>query len=97
MPRESATRGRQVCGRAQVIRRGFFGCLGLVAALLFAGSAAGAAPGPAWEVSSVAQPTNFSVEDNAKCQNMSKPLCDQYLVTVTNVGGAPVSGDSNRP
>ncbi len=70
----------------------FWAALGLVAALLFAGSALGAAPGPAWEVSSVAQPTNFSVEDNAKCARSSKPLCDQYLVTLTNVGGGPASG-----
>ena len=76
----------------------FWGCLGVAAALLFAGSASGAAPGPAWEVSSVAQPTNFSVEDNVKCAISGESLCDQYLVTLTNVGGGPASGGTpNRP
>jgi hypothetical protein len=52
-----------------------------------ASAALSAPPGPAWEVSSVAQPTNFSVEDNAICA--AHVLCDKYTVTVTNVGGGP--------
>jgi hypothetical protein len=46
---------------------------------------------PAWEVSSVAHPTNFTAEDNAKCMSSSYPICDQYVVTVTNVGSGPVN------
>src|ERR1700693_1259241 len=52
--------------------------------------AAPAAPGPAWEVSSVAQPTNFSVEDNGKCG--AGLICDRYLVTLTNMGADPTNG-----
>jgi hypothetical protein len=32
------------------------------------------------------------MEDNAKCTRISQPLCDQYLVTLTNVGGGPANG-----
>jgi hypothetical protein len=50
--------------------------------------AASAAPG--WLVSSVAEPSNFSSAENAKCSAEEGPaFCDRYLVTVTNVGGAP--------
>ena len=36
----------------------------------------------------MAHPTNFSVEDNEKCSTREHlPICDQYLVTLTNVGG----------
>jgi uncharacterized repeat protein (TIGR01451 family) len=59
----------------------------LASSAVFAEGGLAASPGPAWEVSSVAHPTNFSVEDNAKCARSSERLCDQYLVTVTNVGG----------
>jgi hypothetical protein len=48
--------------------------------------------GPAWEISSVAHPTNFSIADNAKCARTSAPLCDQYVVTLTNVGGGTTNG-----
>jgi uncharacterized repeat protein (TIGR01451 family) len=42
--------------------------------------------GPAWELSSVAQPTNFSAEDNALCARERDQFCDRYTVTITNVG-----------
>ena len=45
--------------------------------------------GPAWEVSSVAQPTNFSAEDNATCSRPRLPLCDRYTITLTNIGNEP--------
>jgi len=57
-----------------------------------ANGALAASPGPAWEISSIAHPTNFSMEDNVQCARISQSLCDQYLVTVTNVGGGPTSG-----
>ncbi len=47
---------------------------------------------PGWEISSVAHPTNFSAEDNAKCMRASQPLCDQYVVTLTNVGNERTTG-----
>jgi Domain of unknown function DUF11 len=46
-------------------------------------------PGPAWEVSSIAQPTIFSAEDNALCTRPRGALCDKYTVTLTNVGSEP--------
>ncbi len=49
-----------------------------------------AAPsGPGWIISSVAQPTNFSTEDNALCTRGFYPFCDHYTVTLTNVGSEP--------
>jgi hypothetical protein len=52
-------------------------------------------PGPGWAVSSLSQPTNFSNAENAGCEAKPAVLCDEYLVTVTNVGerrtdGSPV-------
>jgi hypothetical protein len=64
----------------------------LAVGMLFADGVLAVSSGPAWEVSSVAHPTNFSMEDNAKCARESQPLCDQYIVTLTNVGGGPTSG-----
>jgi hypothetical protein len=59
---------------------------------LFSGWArAAASGGPAWEISSVAHPTNFSMEDNAKC-GPRQLRCDQYVVTLTNVGSEPANG-----
>jgi hypothetical protein len=43
-------------------------------------------------ISSVAQPTNFSGDDNALCARSSVPFCDHYTVTITNVGSMPTSG-----
>jgi hypothetical protein len=75
-------------------RRTVFLCLLCVAAGLAVvgagtGSALAAPAGPAWEIFSVAQPTNFSREDNAKCAHGGGAFCDRYLVTLTNVGGGP--------
>ena len=58
-------------------------------------SSAGASsspPGPGWVISSVAQPTNFSAEDNALCTREHYAFCDHYTVTLTNVGSRPTSG-----
>ena len=60
-----------------------------IVAVVAPGAAAAAAPGPAWELSSVAHPTNFTIEDNAKCVSHRYPICDQYVITLTNVGSAP--------
>ncbi len=47
---------------------------------------------PAWVVSSVAQPTNFSSEQNAKCSAVEGlRFCDTYIVAIKNVGGAATS------
>lgn len=49
--------------------------------------------GPGWMVSSVAEPTNFSSADNAKCAAVvGFRFCDRYIVTVTNVGGSGTTG-----
>jgi hypothetical protein len=64
----------------------------LAVGAMFADGVLAASPGPAWEISSVAHPTNFSMQDNAKCASASQALCDQYLVTLTNVGGGPTNG-----
>jgi hypothetical protein len=61
-------------------------------ALVFPHLSLAESAGPAWEVSSVAQPTNFTTEDNAKCKKVSEPICDRYAVTLTNVGGGPTTG-----
>ena len=69
--------------------------VGLVAAISFAIVPAGALaalPGRAWEISSVARPTNFSVADNAKCSGPSSRICDEYMITLTNVGTEPTNG-----
>ncbi len=48
---------------------------------------------PGWSISSVAEPTDFSVTDNAKCSaGTLYRYCDSYTVTVTNVGGAETHG-----
>jgi hypothetical protein len=49
-----------------------------------------ATSGPAWEISSIAQPTNFSARDNVNCS--AGLICDRYVVTLTNIGNAPVEG-----
>ncbi|HEY2283285.1 MAG TPA: hypothetical protein VGH60_07020 [Solirubrobacteraceae bacterium] len=51
-----------------------------------------AAPGPGWIVSSVAHPTNFSTGDNALCMKEVEFFCDEYVVTITNVGEAATTG-----
>ena len=54
--------------------------------------AAPAALSPGWTISSVAQPTDFSVADNARCVGGAFRFCDRYVVTLTNVGGEPTTG-----
>jgi hypothetical protein len=61
----------------------------LLAGVLLPASAS-AAPGPAWEVSSVAQPTNFSAENNGNCARLL--FCDRYIVTLTNIGTKSSNG-----
>jgi hypothetical protein len=75
------------------IRRGIFCVLVTIAmcALSVSWARAAVSGEAAWEVSSVAHPYNFSVEDNAKC-GPSQVRCDQYLVTLTNVGSRATSG-----
>ncbi len=58
---------------------------------VLATGAVAAPSGPGWEISSVAHPTNFSMEDNATCVSPSYPICDEYVVTLTNVGGGPTT------
>ncbi len=60
--------------------------MALVAGAVFSAGALAASTGPGWEISSVAQPTNFSAEDNALCTAAGHSLCDRYIVTLTNVG-----------
>ncbi len=62
----------------------------LIAGMGLSTRALAASPGPAWEISSVAQPANFSVQDNPKCAEHR--ICDEYVVTLTNVGSRPVEG-----
>jgi hypothetical protein len=69
----------------------------LVAMFVAAGAAApvalAASAGPGWLVSSVAEPSNFSSAENAKCPlGEGFHFCDRYLVTVTNVGGDTSNG-----
>ena len=45
--------------------------------------AAAQAAGPAWAISSIALPTNFSQADSEGCNEVR---CDAYFVVVTNVG-----------
>jgi hypothetical protein len=52
-----------------------------------------ASAGPGWLVSSVAEPTNFILADNAKCSVLEGPrFCDSYLLTITNLGDRATSG-----
>ncbi len=53
---------------------------------------ASAAPGPGWEISSVARPTNFSSTENTSCPKGLRETCDRYLVTLTNVGASASDG-----
>jgi hypothetical protein len=59
--------------------------------MVFSRDALAATPNPGWVVSSVAQPTNFSTEDNALCARSTNSWCDRYMVTLTNVGSRPSS------
>ncbi len=64
--------------------------LALALGMIFSAGALATSPAPAWEVSSVAQPANFSSEDNPKCEEHK--ICDRYVVTLTNVGGTAIGG-----
>jgi uncharacterized repeat protein (TIGR01451 family) len=57
-------------------------------------SAAAAAPGPAWAISSVALPTNFTQADTEACgeSDSTDVQCDGYVVYVTNVGTEASAG-----
>jgi uncharacterized repeat protein (TIGR01451 family) len=58
--------------------------LALGGGLLVAPVALAVTPAPAWTVSSQSEPTNFAPGDSSGH--------DQYVVTVTNIGGAPSNG-----
>ena len=71
----------------------------LVALALMATSASAASPAPGWTVDSVPAPTNFSINENAKCEaevalHQPTPLCDVYQVDITNAGAAETNGTS---
>src|ERR1700691_2618103 len=51
--------------------------------------AAAQAAGPAWAISSIALPTNFSQADSEGCNEVR---CDAYFVVVTNVGSQALVG-----
>ena len=76
------------------------GVVVVIASLVFALSAApvfAAASGPALRTEVFAIPTSFSVADNAECLNalhtgLVEHLCDEYQVTVTNMGSRPTDG-----
>ncbi len=70
----------------------FMALLGLLVGDVYSTAALAISPTPAWEISSVAHPTNFSIEDNVACTSVSHPICDQYVVTLTNVGGEHTTG-----
>jgi hypothetical protein len=64
--------------------------IALASAGAFCARAQAAPPGAGWEISSIAQPTNFSIADNARCAK--SVFCDHYTVTLTNVGSAQTAG-----
>jgi hypothetical protein len=72
----------------------------LLFALVFAASALATTAGPAWEVSPIAAPTNFTPAQNATClaagqRNIFREReCDHFSATVTNAGTAPTTGAS---
>lgn len=82
-------------GRARVRRRPALAvaALALAVVAVAAGPARAATPGPAWLLSSLAEPTNFTAADNAAC--VSSGDCDTFLVTGQNVGSVPVDGSGS--
>ena len=62
--------------------------LGAVAWLVFAVSASAVTPGPAWLVSSVAEPTNLDAGDTVEGQTM-----DRYALTLVNTGTRATEGE----
>ena len=70
------------------------GCVALVLGGLVVSIASAEAVGPVWAIRSVALPSNFSKADSEACEPQfpHEVSCDSYVVTVTNVGGAPSQG-----
>ena len=68
-----------------------FAALAGVCAVFPVTSARAATSAPAWRVDSVANPTAFSVSDDADLSKCT-PYCDKYQVRLTNVGGAASNG-----
>lgn len=67
---------------------------GLCAVPLLSSASAAAAPAaPGWSIRQLAQPTNFSSTNNAKCEHSLNQICDIYVLLVQNVGsGSTVGG-----
>jgi hypothetical protein len=68
-------------------------CLTLCLAVLLGGAVGAHAATPGWAVRATPLPSNFAVAHNTSC-NSSAERCDAYLVTATNVGGAPTNGET---
>jgi hypothetical protein len=75
--------------------------IGVVVAVLVSVMAVSAAPtsaatpGPGWEISSIAAPSNFSKAHDTFCQastDFAPTGCDEYRVVVRNIGTRPSSG-----
>ncbi len=60
--------------------------------LLFGARAAAAPAAPGWSIRQLAQPTNFSSTNNAKCEHSLNQICDIYVLLVQNVGSRPALG-----
>ncbi len=72
-------------------RLALFGVFATLLALLTGSSSALAATAaPGWVVSSLAEPTNLSAGDNARCE--TREVCDAYSLLVRNAGGAASDG-----
>jgi hypothetical protein len=54
--------------------------------------ASAAAAGPGWSISQLAQPTNFSSTNDARCEHHPNQVCDTYVLLVQNVGGQSTLG-----
>jgi uncharacterized repeat protein (TIGR01451 family) len=57
-----------------------------------ASTATASGSAPAWRISSVSLPTNFTKADSEQCDPADEVGCDTYVVSVTNVGTADSSG-----
>jgi hypothetical protein len=55
-------------------------------------SASAATPAPAWTITSVAAPTNFTTEVGEHCGEAIGVQCDSYIIVATNVGDAATNG-----
>ncbi len=83
---------RRVLGIAKVVTTTAAVVLTIMASAVSLSTASAASSSPGWVISSVAQPTNFSTADTALCTRSQLFLCDQYVVTLTNVGAGPTTG-----